>query len=98
MMATRWVANTPWPKLEVDQLVALRAEGHGPAEIARRLQRTESSVGTKIRALIRQGRLTPMPPKPPPSSRLPGAPKRERYTPQRAGAVTLDPLPSLQDE
>lgn len=91
-MAERWRANEPWPKLEVQQLLQLRAEGHGPAEIARRLQRTENSVNSKIRQLhLPPMTNRPMPPKP-------NQPKRERAEPApRVGKVSLPPLPSLAD-
>lgn len=91
-MAERWRANEPWPKLEVQELIRLRDEGHGPAEIARRLQRTENSVNSKVRQLhLPPMAVRPVPPKP-------NQPKRERVEPpERAGKTTLPPLPSLQE-
>lgn len=91
-MAQRWKANEPWTKLETEELKRLRAEGYGAIEIGRRMQRTKSSIDSKLRQLKLPSMYKPTPPKP-------GQPKRERAEPApRAGAVTLPPLPSLTQD
>lgn len=90
-MAERWKANEPWTKLEAEELKRLRAEGYGAIEIGRRMQRTKSSIDSKIRQLKLPSTYKPTPSKP-------SQPKREKPEPTpRAGAVTLPPLASLSE-
>lgn len=77
-----------WTSDEVAKLRAWRAQGLASSEIGVRLGRSRQGVQDKCRKLklsyVAQ-----------PSQRQP----RERHEPvQRAGVVTLPPLPSLSDE
>jgi hypothetical protein len=78
-----------WTSDEVAKLLRWRSDGLSSSQIALRLGRSTKGVQSKAKELGL--RYTP---KPPQHYR-----QRERHEPvQRAGAVTLPPLPSLSDE
>lgn len=78
-----------WTLVELDQLRTWRAEGLSNLEIARRLGRSDRSVALKSKDLGLVNSYRPVPPQP----------RRDGHEPiQRAGLVTLPPLPSLTDE
>jgi hypothetical protein len=81
-------SQTPWTDEERVQLRRLHENGLSRAQIGAMLGRSKHSVARQVAYLgLATGNL-PRPAKPP-------APRRD--TPHRAGAVTLPPLPSLQD-
>lgn len=91
MSNMRFVVNAPWPKDEVEKLVAWHAAGIGNLEMAQRLGRTVTAVKAKVRALKLPARHV-----------VPTPPVRQRVRApenpvQRAGKTTLPPLPSLSN-
>lgn len=67
----------------------LRANGVGRAQIAVMMGRSENSISRQIQYLGLGVRNAPRPAQPP---------KPRRDTPNRAGATTLPPLPSLRTD
>ena len=88
----RFVQNTAWPHDEVLFLIRLREQGCSYSEIARQLNRSEHSVSSKVRILLKDGTLKPHPKSYRP--KVVAAPVQEV---PRAGKHTLPPLPSLQE-
>jgi hypothetical protein len=82
------VVQTPWTDEERAMLRRLRANGVGVTQIGVMMSRSKNAVYRQLRYLELAVGNAPRPAKPP-------APRRD--TPHRAGAVTLPPLPSLQD-
>lgn len=52
--------NRPWTALDDNTLISLIRKGHTYPEIAEAIQRSESSVGTRVMRLKKQGKLPPI--------------------------------------
>lgn len=84
----RGVVQTPWSDEERAMLRRLRANGVGTMQAATMMGRSKNSITRQLKYLGLGVRNAPRPAKPP---------KPRHEGPGRAGAVTLPPLPSLQD-
>jgi len=87
----------PWTDAEEASLRELHAKGLTQRQIAITMARTPDSIARKMRQLQLVHRIgRPSAPVSGPDGRF--VPRTQRpLTPQRAGLVTLPPLPSLQD-
>lgn len=83
-------ASAEWTSQELEQLREWRTQGVTDGEIGMRLRRTAKAVQSKARALgIASGYVRVAPQRQPKGSGVRGT--------ERAGKVTLPPLPSLRE-